>query len=237
MRPEAARALALVDLTSLGEDDDEATVAALLERAVTPAGPVAAVCLWPPLRRPGARGARRHAGPRRDGRQLPAGRSRPGRRGRARPRRRWPRAADEIDVVFPFEAYLAGEVDTALAFVRSLRAATGDATLKVILETGRLADPDVIRSAAAAALSEGADFVKTSTGKRSPGATPEAARAMLEAIRDAGHGGFKASGGVKTTADAAGYLAIADELLGPEWATPATFRIGASGLLDDLLTE
>ena len=60
---------------------------------------------------------------------------------------------------------------------------------------------------------------------------------MLEAIRDAGHGGFKASGGVKTTADAAGYLAIADELLGPEWATPATFRIGASGLLDDLLAE
>ena len=144
MRPEAARALALVDLTSLGEDDDEATVAALLERAVTPAGPVAAVCLWPALRRPGARGARRHAGPRRDGRQLPAGRPRPGRRGRAG-RGVAGRGADEIDVVFPFERLPRGEVDTALAFVRSLRAATGGATLKVILETGRLADPDVIR--------------------------------------------------------------------------------------------
>ena len=236
MRPAAARALALVDLTSLGEDDDEATVAALLERAVTPAGPVAAVCLWPRFvvqARAALAGTPVRVA---TVANFPQGDPDPA-DAVAQAEASLAEGADEIDVVFPFEAYLAGEVDTALAFVRSLRAATGGATLKVILETGRLADPDVIRSAAAAALSEGADFVKTSTGKRSPGATPEAARAMLEAIRDAGHGGFKASGGVKTTADAAGYLAIADELLGPEWATPATFRIGASGLLDDLLTE
>jgi deoxyribose-phosphate aldolase len=87
------------------------------------------------------------------------------------------------------------------------------------------------------ALLAGADVVKTSTGKTSPGATPQAAEAMLEAIRDAGHGGFKASGGIRTAAQAAECLALADDVMGAGWATPECFRIGASSLVDDLLAR
>ena len=109
------------------------------------------------------------------------------------------------------------------------------APLKVILETGR-SPTAVIRAAALAALDAGADFVKTSTGKLEPGATPEAARAMLEAIAERdGAGGFKASGGVRSAARRGEYLALADDILGPGLGDAATFRFGASGLLDDVL--
>jgi deoxyribose-phosphate aldolase len=91
--------------------------------------------------------------------------------------------------------------------------------------------------AAERALAAGADFLKTSTGKVGPGANLVAARAMLEAIRNAGHGGFKASGGVRTTAQALAYLELAERMLGPDWVSAATFRIGASTLLDDLLAQ
>jgi deoxyribose-phosphate aldolase len=140
--------------------------------------------------------------------------------------------ADEVDVVLPWRAWLDGDVAGALRVVEAARDVT-PGTLKVILESGQLGDR--VRAAADDALTAGADFVKTSTGKVPPGASPEAARAMMEAIRDHGSGGFKASGGVRTREDAEAYLAIADELLGPEWATPQTFRIGASSLLDALV--
>jgi deoxyribose-phosphate aldolase len=147
--------------------------------------------------------------------------------------------ADEVDVVLPYEAYASGERPAALAVLDACREACGTrARLKVILESGALDDPDLIRDAAADALGHGADFVKTSTGKRSPGATLPAARAMLEAIRDAGGDrGFKASGGISTTEDAGRYLALADEILGAEYVSPERFRFGASSLLGDLLAS
>ena len=91
--------------------------------------------------------------------------------------------------------------------------------------------------AAEIAIGAGADFLKTSTGKVKVNATPEAARILLSAIRASGRPGlgFKAAGGIRTTEDAALYLAIADEIMGPGWAAPATFRFGASGLLDALV--
>jgi deoxyribose-phosphate aldolase len=231
----AARALPLVDLTSLGDDDTEAGIAALCEQAVTPAGPVAAVCIWPRFVAQ-ARGALEGTPVRiATVANFPAGSS-DAAAARAEAEGALADGADEVDVVLPDGAYLAGDRDTALALVGDVRAACGDrALLKVILETGRLVEPETIRAAAADALAAGADFVKTSTGKLQPGATPEAARAMLEAIREAGRGGFKASGGVRTTADAGVYLALADELLGPGYAAPGTFRLGASALLGDLL--
>lgn len=98
---------------------------------------------------------------------------------------------------------------------------------------GERPDADAVRALATDALRGGAHLVKTSTGKVGGGATPEAARAMLEAIRaEGGTAGFKAAGGVRTTEQ---YLALADEVLGQGWAMPETFRIGASGLVDDLL--
>jgi deoxyribose-phosphate aldolase len=113
------------------------------------------------------------------------------------------------------------------------------ATLKVILETGVLHDPDIIKAAAVVAVDNGADFLKTSTGKLEPAATPEAARALLEVIEIAQHTGqrigLKVAGGVKTVTEAAVYLELADRCLQPDGAQPGNFRFGASGLLNDIV--
>ena len=106
----------------------------------------------------------------------------------------------------------------------------------MILETGILREPDLITAAARAAVMAGVDFLKTSTGKSEVGATLEAAATLLAVCREAdGRVGFKAAGGIRTAADAAAYLHLADAIMGPDWASPRTFRFGASSLLDDLL--
>ncbi len=133
---------------------------------------------------------------------------------------------------------LSGDDQIAADMVGEVKAACaeGGALLKVILETGRLPDAAAIRRAADIAIANGADFIKTSTGKTPVSATPEAARVMLEAIKASGRPvGLKPSGGIRTLADAATYLALADEMMGPGWASPATFRFGASGLHQTLL--
>lgn len=144
--------------------------------------------------------------------------------------------ADEVDVVAPIGAVLEGDVGLVGEMVEAAREAAGSGViLKMILETGVLEAPERITAAARAAVMAGVDFLKTSTGKAAVGATPEAAVLLLEVIEEAGgRVGLKAAGGVRTGADAAGYLLLADEILGSGWASPATFRIGASALLDDL---
>lgn len=232
----AARALPLVDLTSLNADDDEGVIAALCQRAVTPAGAVAAVCVFP---RFVAQAAAALAG---TGVRVatvanfPAGRTEVA-PVRAEAEQALADGADEVDIVLPYEAYRAGDRRAALAVLDAAREACGSgARLKVILESGALEDLELVRAAAADALAHGADFVKTSTGKRKPGATLPAAEAMLLAIRDAGAtGGFKASGGISTTEDAGRYLALADSILGAGFVAPERFRFGASSLLGDLL--
>jgi deoxyribose-phosphate aldolase len=108
--------------------------------------------------------------------------------------------------------------------------------LKVILESGALGPADTVGAAARLAIDCGADFVKTSTGKIPAGASLDAAGAMLEAIRTAGRPvGLKPSGGIRTFDEAMAYVELADSVMGEGWATPATFRFGASGLLDSLL--
>jgi deoxyribose-phosphate aldolase len=228
----ARRALPLVDLTSLNDDDTPERIAALCEQAVTPAGHVAAVCVYAPFVRQCVEALSGTGVKVATVANFPAG-GLDVQATVAEIERELADGADEIDVVLPYAAYRDGDRDGALELVRAARAATGDATLKVILETGRL--DDLVRAASDDALQAGADFVKTSTGKLKPGATLEAARPMLEAIAAAGRGGFKAAGGVRTAEDAAAYLELADELRGPDWATPQTFRFGASSLLGDLL--
>ena len=146
--------------------------------------------------------------------------------------------AHEIDVVLPYRALLRGDAGAARALVEAVREVVdGGIVLKVILETGSLPDADAITGAARLAIAAGADFLKTSTGKTEVSATPRAAGAMLEAIRD-GAGeravGLKASGGIRTVAQAAAYLDLADRIMGPAWATPRTLRLGASALLGAL---
>jgi deoxyribose-phosphate aldolase len=112
----------------------------------------------------------------------------------------------------------------------------GGRLLKVILETGELVEPALIESASRVAIEAGADFIKTSTGKTPILATPQAAEIMLNAIKASGKPvGLKPSGGIRTVEDAGLYLGLADRIMGPGWATPQTFRIGASSVYDALI--
>jgi deoxyribose-phosphate aldolase len=231
----ARRALVCLDLTNLDDDCAPAQIDELCRRAQTPHGSVAAVCVWPrfvaqarsALARTGIRVATVVNFPTGD-ESIDAVKS--------DTRGALGDGADEIDMVVPWRRLARGDTAGVAAMVHEIKDVCGDATLKTILETGELADAALIGLAANAAIDGGADFLKTSTGKAHVNATPEAAEIMLETIaRRGGSVGFKAAGGVRTTADAGVYLALADRLLGAGWAGPRRFRIGASGLLDALL--
>ncbi len=150
--------------------------------------------------------------------------------------------ADEVDMVIDRGAFLQGQVGKVLDEVVAVKAACGDAHLKVILETGELATYDHVRQAAWLAMLGGADFVKTSTGKVAPASTVPVALVLLEAVRDfaevTGRAvGVKVAGGLRTTKDAIRYLVAVNETVGDPWLTPDRFRIGASSLLNDLLQQ
>lgn len=232
----AARALALVDLTDLGEAATQDGARALCARAVTAHGPVAAVCLWPRFVAT-AKAALAGTGVKiATVVNFPAG-GEDTRAVEAETAQAVADGADEIDLVMPYRAFLAGRPGFAeTQIVRVKRVCGSRALLKVILETGEIGDPAQIRAAADLALGAGADFVKTSTGKVAVNATPEAVAILLEAVKASGRpAGVKAAGGIRTTAQAAEHLALADRIMGPDWAGPATFRFGASGLVDDLV--
>ena len=150
--------------------------------------------------------------------------------------------ADEIDIVLNVGRMLTGEYDEAANEVEVIRSEMdGDIVLKVIIESGALKTPDLIRKASLLSMFAGADFVKTSTGKIDVAATPEAAVVMCQAIRDyyAKTGrkvGFKAAGGVRTAEDGALYYTIVEEILGKEWLTTDLFRIGASSAANNILS-
>ncbi|MDQ2994637.1 MAG: deoxyribose-phosphate aldolase [Pseudomonadota bacterium] len=147
--------------------------------------------------------------------------------------------ADEIDVVMPWQRLVAGDDVFVGQFLGRCRQACGDhITLKVILETGALPSGEHIRRASQIAIDQGANFIKTSTGKVDVGATLAAAEIMLETIkRSDADCGFKASGGIKTTPIALSYLNLCATIMGPNWISPQHFRVGASSLLDELLLE
>jgi deoxyribose-phosphate aldolase len=149
--------------------------------------------------------------------------------------------ADEVDMVINVGKILDEAYDEAAAEVEVLRGEAEDATLKVILETGALGEPHLIRSASLVAMAAGADFIKTSTGKIDVSATPEAAVVMCKAINEyyqkiGRKVGFKAAGGVRTAEDAALYYTIVKEILGEEWLTTELFRIGASSAANNILS-
>jgi deoxyribose-phosphate aldolase len=231
----ARRALVCLDLTNLEEDCDAEAIADLCRRAQTPHGFVAAVCVWPRFVAQ-ARDALAHTGIKvATVTGFPSG-DEPVAEVVAQTEAALADGADEIDMVVPWRALRDGRPESVTEAVRAVRAASGDATLKAILETGELADPALIATAARHALLGGADFLKTSTGKVKVNATPEAAEILLEAISQTGSGaGLKVAGGVRTVSDAAGYIDLADRIMGSGWAGPKHFRIGASGLLGQLL--
>lgn len=232
----AVRVLSLIDLTNLTDDCDDDAIVALCTAALDERGHVPAVCIWPrfitvartQLAGTDVRIATVVNFPdgtdplnevlRQTGTALADG-------------------ADEIDLVLPWQAFLAGDTGGPAATVAAVRNLIGPTVvLKVILESGLYPDQASVAQAAQLAIDAGADFLKTSTGKKAVSATPEAVTTLLRIISTAGRTvGIKPSGGIRTLDEAARYLLLADDAMGSAWATPATFRFGASGLHTEVL--
>ncbi|MFB9135157.1 deoxyribose-phosphate aldolase [Vibrio olivae] len=240
LKAAALRALKLMDLTTLNDDDTDQKVVQLCHDAKTAVGNTAAICIYPrfipiakkTLREQGTPDVRiatvtnfPHGN---DDIEIAV----------AETKAAVAYGADEVDVVFPYRALIAGNEQVGFDLVKQCKQACGDILLKVIIETGELKEEALIKKASQISIEAGADFIKTSTGKVPVNATPEYARMMLEVIRDlnvAESVGFKPAGGVRTAEDAAQYLAMADDILGDNWVDARHYRFGASSLLTSLL--
>jgi deoxyribose-phosphate aldolase len=238
----ARLAISLLDLTDLGDDTDADAAEALCKRGRDVG--VAAVCVWPAYVSLCVDAL--------DGTDVgvatvvnfPSGEE-PDQDVLAATRLALEDGADEIDVVLPYRRWLHGDDESAARLVDGVRDlvsegvdhSAGLGIVKVIIESGELPDQAAIDRATHFAIAHGADFVKTSTGKTPVSATPEAAEIILEAIELSGMPvGFKASGGIRTVDDARVYLELAEQIMGDGWISRDTFRFGASGVLDDLVT-
>ncbi|WP_264877997.1 deoxyribose-phosphate aldolase [Vibrio agarivorans] len=236
----ALRALKLMDLTTLNDDDTDAKVIQLCHDAKTAVGNTAAICIYPRFIPIAKKTLREQGTP--DVRIATVTNFPHGNDdidiAVAETKAAVAYGADEVDVVFPYRALIAGDENVGFELVKQCKAACGDVLLKVIIETGELKEEALIKKASQICIEAGADFIKTSTGKVPVNATPEYARMMLEVIRDmnvAETVGFKPAGGVRTAEDAAQYLAMADEILGDNWVDARHYRFGASSLLTNLL--
>jgi deoxyribose-phosphate aldolase len=150
--------------------------------------------------------------------------------------------ADEIDIVLNLGNFFDEDYEEVCDEISEQKQACRDGHLKVILETGALKTAEHIRAASILALYSGADFLKTSTGKEYPGATLEAAYVMCQCIKEYYEKtgrmvGFKCSGGVATTEEAVQYFTVVKEVLGEDWLSNEYFRIGASRLANNLLSD
>jgi deoxyribose-phosphate aldolase len=236
----ARRLISLTDLTSLNESDDAASVQALsLLACRSPVSP-AAVCIWARFIPVALDALGNRDIPVCAVANFPHGAA-PTAEAVAETAAAVAAGAAEVDVVFPYRALLAGDTLAGLSLVRGCREACAErALLKVILETGQLSSAEHIRRAAEIAIDGGAHFLKTSTGKTQPAATPDAAAVLLDVIAAArGRGrsvGFKASGGIRTIDDATVYLTLYEQRLGAGSASAGNFRIGASALFKELLS-
>ena len=241
-------AIRCMDLTTLEGADTPGKVAALCSKAmrpdpVDPSVPaVAAVCVYPSLV---ATAKEKLAG---SGVKVasvatafPSGQS-PIEIKVAETRQTVAAGADEIDMVIDRGAFLSGDYQKVFDEIADIKEACGPAHLKVILETGELANYDQVRRASLIAMFAGADFIKTSTGKAPTNATLPVTLVMLEAIRDFRHAtgvkiGMKPAGGIATAKLALSYLVLLYETMGEEWMNPDMFRFGASSLLNDVLMQ
>ncbi|WP_387689507.1 deoxyribose-phosphate aldolase [Photorhabdus sp. RM71S] len=239
----AQRALSLMDLTTLNDNDTDEKVTALCHQAKSSVGNTAAICIYPrfiPLAR---KVLRKQGTPEiriatvtnfphgNDDIDIAL----------AETRAAIAYGADEVDVVFPYRALMAGNEQVGFDMVKACKAAcaVADVLLKVIIETGELKGASLIRKASEISINAGADFIKTSTGKVPVNATLASAEIMMKVIHEMGVGetvGFKPAGGVRTAEEAAQYLALADHIMGDKWADARHFRFGASSLLGSLLS-
>ncbi len=234
----AGQILSLVDLTSLNSDDSEETIIRLCEKAAQYEEKVAAVCVYSKFV---ALAKQRLQLLQADDVKIATvtnfpGGEQPLAEVLAETRSAIADGADEIDLGMPYRALMKDDIERAAEYVRQSKAlCEGDVHLKVIIESGELQTPELIRLASEVAIKAGADFIKTSTGKVPVNATLSAAEVMLHSIKMLNPKvGFKAAGGIRSFDEARAYLALAAEIMGPDWVGPSHFRFGASALLDDL---
>ena len=241
-------AISMMDLTTLEGKDTPGKVAFLCRKAMHPADPkygvpsCAAVCVYPNF----VRAAKKFLGD--SGVKVaavatafPTGLM-PLRLKLEEVRSAARDGADEIDMVIDRGVFLAGDYKRVADEIAATKEACGEAHLKVIVETGELQTYDNVRIASEIAMRNGADFIKTSTGKVSPAATMPVTLVMLEAIRDYFYQtgiriGMKPAGGIRTAKQALAYLVMVKETLGDDWLTPDLFRFGASTLANDVLMQ
>lgn len=226
----------LIDLTSLNADDNEASIIMLCQKAQTPLGEVASVCIYPQfvtltvelLKKTSIKIDTVVNFPSGDStlfdtlHQIETALS---------------EGANEIDMVFPYRTYIEGEKNKALEFVVKAKAlCKHPIVLKVIIETGELSSPILIKKITEDVIQAGADFIKTSTGKTKQGATLEAAEIILMTLKEQAntHVGLKISGGIRTVEHSLSYIQLASDIMGNHWVRPSVFRIGASQLLDEI---
>lgn len=236
LQTRARQAITLLDFTNLNDNCTDADIEKLSRRGQTEFGAVAALCVFPQFIKTAKRELGSPSIKIATVTNFPDG-SADAARAQKETAAAFKQGADEVDVVIAYRALFDGDNDKAAAIVAAAaKEKPREKILKVILETGELKTEDLIRTACRIALDNGADFLKTSTGKVTVNATLQSARLLLEEIKKSGRAvGFKAAGGIKTAQDAAAYLDLADEIMGKGWAAPATFRFGASSVLDDLI--
>ncbi|HEX8617519.1 MAG TPA: deoxyribose-phosphate aldolase [Thermoanaerobaculia bacterium] len=241
-------AVSMIDLTTLEGKDTRGKVIALCNKAIRPdpSDPtvphVAAVCVYPtmvPFVKQALKGTNINTAAVATG--FPSGQTWTSIKIQET-RETVAAGADEIDMVIDRGAFLSGDHQKVFDEIAEVKEACGPAHLKVILETGELANYDQVRRASLLAMYAGADFIKTSTGKVGVNATLPVTLAMFEAIRDFYHVtgkkiGMKPAGGISNAKLALAYLVLLYETLGAEWMTPDLFRLGASSLLNDILMQ
>ncbi len=225
-----------LDLTSLNKDDNETNINNLCQKAITPYGNVAAVCVYSkfvPLVQKNLENTKIKIASVVNFPDATASISAI----REETKKAIGLGANEIDAVFPYKNFMDGDIKTCNKFLEMISKECSKHTSKVIIETGELKTSSNIIQASKLCIEHGINFIKTSTGKTKVSASVEACNLILETIKESGNPnvGFKASGGIKTFEEALQYLRLSQIIMGQDWSTPNRLRIGASSLLTDLI--
>ncbi|MBU2971130.1 deoxyribose-phosphate aldolase [Pseudoalteromonas sp. C2R02] len=236
----AQTALGLMDLTTLNDNDTNEIVASLCQQAKTSVGETAAICIYPqfiPAAKEALKSLKASNIKIATVTNFPHGNDDVA-KAVTQTQQAVDLGADEVDVVFPYRALMAGNSQVGFDLVSACKQVCGDdVLLKVIIESGELKRSELIKLASELSIDAGADFIKTSTGKVSINATLESADIMLNVIKNKKPNvGFKAAGGVRTASDAKEYLDLAVKIMGSDWINARHFRFGASSLIADLLS-
>jgi len=239
LKTAAKTALGLMDLTTLNDNDTNEIVAALCQQSTTIAGETAAICIYPqfiPAAKKTFSALNINNVAIATVTNFPHGNDDIDTAVKET-KHAVELGADEVDVVFPYRALMSGNTQIGFDLVKACKEACGEVMLKVIIESGELKTPELIKQASELSIDAGADFIKTSTGKVAVNATLESAEIMLNVIKSKNTNvGFKAAGGVRTASDAKEYLDLTAKIMGQDWIDAKHFRFGASSLLADLLS-